>query len=452
MTSNLITYRHITPLQPAAPGCAATTPTHAGSVTGCAATTPRRAGGVRRFMSRAFMHIVSVFAYVGLLASLLTSCIEPPLKLPAEEVLVDMPLVQVDLNVVWNLDVAWEAQWHYGWDDEDIKAWGKIEYPEPTNYEVRRYYLGEQTRAPHSKPDAFTIYSNSFRRTYEFGYYDLLIWSNIDSKDQTQVLQIDESDYDEAHATTSISRGLAKVATRSEKSNFNIVTGDYTDNSVVTGLFNQPEIFYAAYPRDLLISRYKEDYDYYDEKEQCWVKKLNCVLVPRVYIYLIQVILKNNQSGRIKASSDNALSNMAAGTSVNTGHTWNMPALVYFPTGMKNNIDFEGGKVDVIGGKLTTFGLCDMPSYEERKGPQYEGSRTDLRNDLYINLVFNNDAKQTIQVDVTDQVRRQAHGGVITVILDANDIPDPPSPEKGTGSLFVPTVEDYDEVIYDIIM
>lgn len=403
-----------------------------------------------------YRHIIrKVSSLLAIFSSMvgIVGCIEPPLNLAAEEVLVDMPIVMVNMNLVWNLDIDWDVHWHYGWDSDDVNTWGQIDYPEPTSYEIRRYFVGDTPRQKHTNVDPFTIYGKSFRRTYEFGYYDMLIWNNIDSEDDTQVLVIDESDLDEAHASTSISRGLTKVGTRSELSNFNVVSGVSSDNSQITGLFNQPEVFYAAYPRDVHISRSKEDYDYYDDVEQCWVKRLNCSLVPRVYIYLLQVIIKNNQSGRIKdVSGDNAISNMAAGTSVNYGRTWNMPAAVYFMSRMKHNMDYEGQNVDIIGGKFTTFGLCDMPPYEDDKNPMYSGSRTDLSNDLYIDLVFNNGAKQTLQIDITDQLRQQSHGGIISIVLDANDIPDPVSPEVGTGSLFVPTVEDYDEIIYDIIM
>lgn len=380
----------------------------------------------------------------------MTSCIEPPLKLPAESVLVDFPAVQVDMDVVWNLDVDWRTRWYYGWDEDDRRAWGDTCYPTPTNYEVRRYYLGAQPAVPHSRVDSFTVFGNTFRRTYEFGYYDILIWSNIDA--ESQVLLIDESRLDTIFATTTITRGMTRTATRAELSTFNVVTGIQTDNSLVTGLFNQPEIFYATYPQDIRISRFMEDYDYYDEQEQCWVKKINCTLVPRVYIYMVQVIIKNNQSGRVRsATGDNALSNMTAGTSVNTGHTWNMPVVVYFQSRMKKDMMYHGEQVDIIGGKLTTFGLCDLTPYEQDDSPQYHGSRTDLTNNLYVEINMGN-AKQTLQFDVTDQVRQQSHGGVITLVIDANDIPDPVHPDPVSNSVFVPTVEDYDEVIYDIVM
>lgn len=384
---------------------------------------------------------------------MLHSCIKPPLQLPAQELVAEAPAVETELEVVWNVDVDVHTDWHYGWDVDDEKFWdGGIGYKEPTNYEVRRYFQGANPGGKHTNIDPFTIFSKKFRRTYEFGYYDMLIWSNIDA--ESQVLLIDESDPDEAHATTTISHGMTRVVTRSQNASFNVVTGVANDDgSIVTGLFNQPEIFFAAYPRSIYISPRVEDYDYYDEKEKCWVKKLNCVLAPRVFIYLVQVIIRNNQSGRIKdASGDNSLSNLAAGTSVNTGRTWNMPGVVYFKSRMKHGIGYKGETVDIVGAKLTTFGLCDLPPYEQWKGPEYAGSRTDLRNDLYVGLTFNNGATQILQIDVTDQVRKQSHGGIITVVIDANDIPDPPSPDPGSGTLFVPTVEDYDEITYDIVM
>ena len=55
---------------------------------------------------------------------LLTACIEPKLHLPAENVLIEMPVVVMDMEVVWNVDIDWETQWHYGWDviDEETKS------------------------------------------------------------------------------------------------------------------------------------------------------------------------------------------------------------------------------------------------------------------------------------------------------------------------------------------
>lgn len=377
------------------------------------------------------------WGWVCCLLFTLNSCIEPPLRLPAEEVMVDVPIIIANLEVMWNVDIDWKAQWHYGWDQEDEERWGKIDYPEPTRFDVRRYFLGNKIRVPHTNVDAFTIKGNSFQRTYEFGYYDLLLWSLIDSKTQTQVVTIDESDLDNVYASTTVTRAIS--LTRNDDAN-------------PTALYNQPEIFYSAYPRDIYISRNFDDYDYYDEDKRVWVKHINSVLNPLVYIYLVQIVILNNEDGRVKGiNGDCAISAMASGTNVNTAHTLNSPCMVYFNTRMKSNIMVDGKRADIIGGKLTTYGLCDMEGYYADTRAIYHGSRTDLPNYLYFDLVMSGGSVQTLRAEVTDQCQSQCHGGVITVYVDAKTV-DNPSGETGQGSLFHPTVEDYDELEYDIPM
>ena len=89
--------------------------------------------------------------------------------------------------------------------------------------------------------------------------------------------------------------------------------------------------------------------------------------------------------------------------------------------------------------------------------------RSDLSNHLLFDLVFDNGAVKTFAVEVTDQLQEQTQGGVITLTIDCGEVeePDPPKPvdpddpEKPdeplptSGSLFIPTVEDYDDVIWE---
>ena len=386
------------------------------------------------------VNVVIVSVIVSVIVNVNVSCIEPPLHLPAEEVIVDMPIIITEMEVVWNLDVDWKAHWHYGWDENDERLWGAIDYPNPTNFEVRRYFVGDTPRGPHTPEgtDGFTIWGNSFRRAYQFGYYDMLLWSNIDSKDNTQVVLINEDDLEDVKASTTVTRAM-RVSAKA-------------DDSQMTALYNQPEIFYSAYTRDIHISNDFEDYDYFDPEEKLWVKHINCTLEPLVYIYLVQVILYNNEDGRVRSiNGDCAISAFASETSVNTGHTANRPCMVYFNTRMKNDIYVNGRRTDIIGGKLTTYGLCDMDGYNTDSRAQYVGSRTELTNYLYFELNMAGGSVQTMRVDVTDQCQAQCHGGVITVELDARTIDDPHD-SPGAGSIFQPTVEDYDELIYDIPM
>lgn len=362
------------------------------------------------------------------------SCIKPPLRLPAQEVIVDMPIVITDLELVWNIDPEWKKRWYYGWDETDIEIFGKWEYPAPRTYEVRRYFLGDTPGVKHTNVDPFTIDRTTFRRTYTFGYYDMLIWSNIYSPEGEQVVKIDETNLDEVVSTTTVTRSIS-------------IKGP---GARATALYNQPEPFYSAYPQAIKISHYKEDYDYFDEQAHVWVKKIKADMQPLVYVYLVQIILTNND-GRVKgATGECAISAFANSTSVNTGRTSGEPCMVYFNSRMKKDLDYEGQTVDIIGGRLTTYGLCDMAGYLVDTGAQYTGTKGELPNYLYYELIMGSGNIKSMRAEVTEQCQAQSHGGVITIIVDVSTLDDE-DPEKG-GSIFNPVVGDYNELEFDIPM
>lgn len=381
------------------------------------------------------LHILYILAaMIGL-----TSCIEPPLNLPGQELAVELQVAQTELNVIWDNDVQLDHEWYYGWDVKDDSIWGSIAYPIPTSYEVYRYYKGDNPQSMHSAVDMFTINTNRFRRYFQFGYYDMLLYSNIDSKDGTQVLVIKESG-DSVMATTTGTRGISRSILDASRAN-----GDETP----LGILNQPEIFYAAYTENVYISHNLNDYDY-DPVENVYIKHIETQLRPLVYIYLVQFILTNNEDGRIKGINGNAaISSMASSTNLKTGRTSNSPTLVYFNTRLKENIMVEGKPCDVFGGKLTTFGLCDNEPYT-RSGAAYRGTRSSLNNIVYFDLVWNNNQVKTYEADVTSQMQANAHGGVITIWIDCSKLTPPEDDSSGGGSLFIPTLEDYDEVQWEI--
>lgn len=379
------------------------------------------------------------------------------------EVIVDIQVSQINMDVVWNADENWLSDWFYGWDAQDVSNWGEIRYPIPSKYDVHRYYLGDTPGVPHTSDDKFHIETTSFKKKYQFGYYDMLIVSDIDTEEQSVSID-EESSLDEITATTSISLGMTRVINQSQISpGIKLLTGSTSGEKVVTALYNQPEIFFSAYKKDIYISRDLSDYEW-DEASNSYIKHIDCHLRPLVYTYLVQVVIKNNQDKKISGCTGNcAMANVAAGTSVNTGRTKNASGLTYYESRMKRDTVFQhddtlgikkGEIVDIIGGKLTTFGLCDMDMYPETRYFErpYTGSRTDLMNHVYVDLNFRNKSTATLQVDVTEQMQRQAYGGIITIVLDAGDIPMPEPPASGDGSLFIPSVDDYEEIVYEIIM
>ncbi len=381
----------------------------------------------------------SILAHIWLFTY--TGCtIEPPLHLPAQDIVSEMPIVELELEVMWELDVNWRAKWYYGWDMEDSLRWGPLAYPEPKEYEIRRYYLGDAPGLPHTTVSPKYITVPRYRDHFEFGYHDILVWTGFGYLPFGQAVIIDESSLDNVYATTSSrSTNFANRRKTTEENGFKH--------------HNNPEIFYRCYERDFYISRDTADYDFFDPVERLWVKRSEADLVPAVYIYLVQVILHNNR-GRISGISDAcAINGLAEYTNVTTGHTSMEDASVLFDMRLKKDCDKLGEKVDVVGGMLTTFGLCDLGPYTPTRGRSYNGLRMDLDNDFSLNLHFANSMDSTYVFTVTDQFRQQCNGGVITVELDVDtlDIPVNPKPAGG-GSAFDPYVEDYDNEEHEISM
>ena len=108
------------------------------------------------------------------------------------------------------------------------------------------------------------------------------------------------------------------------------------------------------------------------------------------------------------------------------------------------------GRKTKVGGKLTTYGLCDMEGYTPGSKSEYQGSRTELPNFLYFDIKMSGGSIKTLKYEVTEQCQRPCHGGALTVEVDCSKLE---NPSEGTGGgLFVPNVDDYDELVFDIPM
>lgn len=385
--------------------------------------------------------ILTRLLLVAASASVMTGCrIEPPLHLPETRyVEVAAPEVVTDVNIVWEIDESWTADWWYGWNQEDINRWGHIQYTEPSSYDIQFYYYGDSPRNQCLSVDATTCYEMPMRRWFPFGFHDMLIWSNIDSPDATQVLLIDRSNVFDIIATTSPDRlNYSPPAERAAARN---------------NAYNNPEVFYSGMEEDFYVSTDPADYDYYDPERQVWVKNLSTELTPLVYTYLVQIVVYNN-NGRILGTADRVgITSMARSVSVHTGRTSAEDVTVTFDMRMKTGLPARDGVIaDIIGGKLTTFGLCGMERWQRSRGPAYGGSRPDLVNELMIDFVYSNGSDKVYLFDITGQLQSQCHGGVITIEINADDYPAPPPGESAGGSGFDPTIAPQETEQHEFIL
>lgn len=374
---------------------------------------------------RGLMGLMGLMGLIGLMGTGFSACSpEPPLHLyDPSEVAVEVSVVNLELESYWETvmqvttDVDLQARWYYGWENIDFESWaemgidGKLSYIKPYIFQVRRYYTGETPLTKHTGVMRDTIHGYRFQRPFDFGYWDLLLWNEITSEDNVQNINIDENSLDSVVAYTNPTPFPARYnAPR------------YTHS------FYQPEMLFAVYNAGIEINKDYKDFDY-DAERNLWIRTLPLKIRPLTYIYLVQVILYNN-NGRISVDGNANLSGMARGVSLNTGWAFDDPVTVYFNVGMKQDCVKDGKKCDIIGGQVMTFGIPGLKANEIEDVSQVRDNNV---HKLDFNVVFNNSGiDSTIVRDVTDQVRSQCRGGIITIEIDVDKM-NIPSRTGGSG-------------------
>lgn len=372
---------------------------------------------------------VSYIALIGVLVTLAMGCRrEPILHLPGyNDITFEIPVVDLELETLWDYEIEygieydWRAEWYYDWDEEDVSVFGNIGYDQPTIFNVRRYYTNDIPYSPHNSVLSDVIQGNTFRGDYNWGFWDILVWSEITPlHDDAQSLVLDEK-LDSVTATTN----QTMRTTRYQAPSF-------------TRSFYQPEQLFSAYEQAVEIDKSLEGF-VYDEARNVWVKQLNMMLRPITYIYLTQVILHHNNNKIQGVDGSANFSGMAMTTNLNTGVTGKTPITVGYNVRLKKNCDMNGERVDIAGGRLLTFGIPDCnPMLINR----YEEVNDKVNHYMDVNMQFNNGIDSTFVFDITDQVRRHWKGGVITIELDMDTIP---VPRRSGGSAFDAVVKDYED-------
>lgn len=384
--------------------------------------------------------VVLLFALHSSLFTLQSCSPEPPLHLyDAQEVMMDLPIIDLELDVYWDYNdygdgYDWQDEWYYGWDDSDRRIFGELGYAEPTVFNLRRYYTGITPLAPHTGVVVNTVEGRRYQGRYDWGFWDLLVWNRISTIDGVQSLVFDEQ--------TSLDSVVART-------NESMQTARYHAPKY-TRSFYAPEPLFSAYERGIEVNRNLDSFTY-DTERKVWTRKLNMMLLPITYIYLTQVILHHNK-GRIAAIDGSSnLSGMARTTTVNTGIAGQDAITVYYNSRMKrecpllpykvtaNGMPENYGNVeivDIIGGRLVTFGMCNQaPNTIRSRSEVTDGQR----HYMDVTMQFNNGTDSTFVFDVTEQVRKRYKGGVITVELDVDTIS---IPTRSGGSGFDAVVEE----------
>ena len=359
----------------------------------------------------------------------LTSCYrEPPLHL--YDWGLQFPMVELRLDIYWNyennlgIDYDWRSEWYYGWDEEDRRIFGELEYVVPNRFFLRRYYTGDVPYGSRIyKREAYVI-GKVFRSEYDWGYWDFLAWNDVETIDGVQSLHFQEPD--------SIDKPVIA----------------FTNQTMYPVRYHAPKFLHSFWQPEQLVSAYEEGVEInkdlrgfeFDPVENIWIKTLRMMLEPITYIYLPQIILHHNNGNVVSVPSSSNLSGMARSTNVNTGVAGTDAIAVSFNMRLKNDIEWKTGEmVDIIGGRLMTFGICGQNANRISRA---EESFDKERHYIDVQMQFYNGMDSTFVFDVTDQVRKRYKGGVITIEMDLDTIP---IPRRKGGSGFNAVVKDYED-------
>lgn len=359
----------------------------------------------------------------------LTSCYrEPPLHL--YDWGLQFPMVELRLDIYWNyennlgIDYDWRSEWYYGWDEEDRRIFGELEYVVPNRFFLRRYYTGDVPYGSRIyKREAYVI-GKVFRSEYDWGYWDFLAWNDVETIDGVQSLHFQEPD--------SIDKPVIA----------------FTNQTMYPVRYHAPKFLHSFWQPEQLVSACEEGVEInkdlrgfeFDPVENIWIKTLRMMLEPITYIYLPQIILHHNNGNVVSVPSSSNLSGMARSTNVNTGVAGTDAIAVSFNMRLKNDIEWKTGEmVDIIGGRLMTFGICGQNANRISRA---EESFDKERHYIDVQMQFYNGMDSTFVFDVTDQVRKRYKGGVITIEMDLDTIP---IPRRKGGSGFNAVVKDYED-------
>lgn len=365
----------------------------------------------------------------------LASCAREPILYLHRDTLINMDINVIisDLHTIWSYESSYdfEKEWIYGWDSDDELIFGPMGYSDMNEFQLRRYFLGTEPGVKHTTVRPSHMEGKYYKGTFEFGYHDVLAWNEVKTIGVGQALRLKETlDSVVAYTGQSQLMALAYPGTLSQKA------------------YNQPEMLFSGYIKNLEITDNPDDYGWNSELN-CYEKRIPMEMQPVTYIYLVQFILHNNNNRITMIQGDSNLSAMASGVCLNSCRTLDEAVTVNYQTRFKRDVKIQhtGETVDVIGGRITTFGICGTNPTKVKT--RAELSEDDPRHYLDLNVTFMNGLDSTMVFDVTDKIKERFKGGVITIELDVDDIK---IPTRAGGSGFDAVVKDPNEEEYEIII
>lgn len=370
--------------------------------------------------------------------STFTSCTRKDLFLRIDQSEIRININDIRLDMLWGED--WRSQLLYQWNDD---VHGRLGYTEP-----------EWIRA--------TIYdldSKSFSRTGSFNrnftraggrvsltagqWYDMLFY-NAD----TEYIIFGQKDLNSDYMATTRSTSM-NVYTRATEDDADQPSRYHSD-------YNQPDELFGSFIDDMQISEDPDDYEQMIDSLGSIVNVYNIetTLQPYTFIYLLQVVIVNNtdeKGARLVGGKGVTVTGLSQGVELFSRRTHSESVSITSedvkPTQSLKNVELPNGVTtdcEVFASRILTWGLPDVTPLMERTKASTEVID---ENFIGVGLVTRSGYVYNYTADITEQMHQHPTGGVITIIVDANEIDDkyidqPQKPTTGGGG-FNASVENW---------
>lgn len=381
-------------------------------------------------------HIAPLVFVTMCVLTAMTSCERKDLYLAQRGTIdVDVSVYNINLDLLWGLE--WKTQWQYLWDES---LYGPIGYTEPTGVRANVYTLNEERERIRYTTRNFGNeggrVSLTTSKTYDMAFYN---------NDTEYILFSTDESNAYYHATT---RSNARAA----------YTRAYAH-------YNQPDQLFGTFLQDLYVTEDPEAYEihYDNDGSPYYVYHVHADLTPYTMIYLCQVMVLNNEDEngkRITGCQGISMNGLSGGVDLFTRMTdsTNLVTITQEETRpMQTDRDLtlpDGTKTvgDIMAARILTWGLPGIDPLANIATRTYAEPRASVH--AGIGLTLRNGNVYTIEEDITEQIRKRPAGGVITIVIDADELPDNivgEEPKPGGG--FDASVENWEnEVEADIII
>lgn len=351
-----------------------------------------------------------------------SACERKDLFLRVDQTQIQVELFDISLDLLWGID--WQAEWQYSWN-ESISTYGQIGYSQPELIKGTIYNVDPATNKRFSS--FFKIFDkDGGRLSLTAGSrYDMMF--NNFGTEWTSFHQ--SEDFETYTASTRASSNSSWIRTRTE----NEFSEMPSDKSYID--YNQPDELFGTLVTGLEInedpSNYETEYD--EDGNIRYVYKIDANLRPYSFIYLFQIIVLNNNDGkgnRVTGARGLTATGLSQGVDLFSRKTFNSTISITSedikPMQNHSNVRLADGSTvenaDIMASRMLTWGLPGINPLENTKARtravEYD------QNYLGIGLTLRNGYTFTITQNITDQMHEKPAGGVITIYIDANDIPE----------------------------